>query len=526
MKKTGIISLYPSGKGLDKESVPGSQDIRALTEAKNIIINNRGSLKKFPGVRRLDYSADESDEIQGAVQFIATSGSAQRSEIVRVIGGRVEVLRDDQMVVIDEDNISPTDTVTFEKFGDSLILNFENTRPKVYTSGASSLTNLGVIPGHDIASPTFSRLHDFRLWYGGRGTQPHRLFVSVINNIEDYTLVNGGFSMRVYEGDGDPKGITGISPTFRGDIYAFKWNSIYRISRGQFGYRIDPLSNEVGCVHHNTMVAAQNDIFFVSPFGIHSLANTEKYGAIEEYTVSYPIFEWFQENVNWGASKSMIAAFDKPSNCYLLSYASAGSSINDKILGFNIKSREFFLREDIQYPIVTKYFDFGKQKTLIGSNGDGMGILDSNYTTEFGRAINCKIGTGILFPMKSPKTVVNFTKIWVLAKPTRDSVEFKLRYWINSDLIDEKTLNTQGEASTLQGTVAGEIGTAIIGTSIIGKDKEDIISIGEEIVGSGNSIQLEFEHSPPETDPGQKFEIYGAIIEFDYEEDTTEDTPI
>jgi len=286
-RKTKTSILYPLNKGLDRTSIPGAQDPRSLVSVSNVIINNRGSLKKKPGVRRISYTSEQNEDgnLQGAIHFFATVNGAQASEIVRVIGGRVEALRDEKFVDLGVTDVSPTDTVTFERFANLLIIHFENTPPKQYTIGGA-ISDLTVLTGHSDSPPTFSRVHDFRNWYAGRPDNPHVINISALNNPNDYTLTNGGFSMRINDGDGDPLGLTGLSPTFRGDLFAFKLNAIYRIVAGQYDYGKQQVSGEVGCVHHNTIVATQNDIYFVSTDAIHSLANTDKYGSIEENTMT------------------------------------------------------------------------------------------------------------------------------------------------------------------------------------------------------------------------------------------------
>jgi len=525
MKKTQVSPIYPFGKGLDKTSIPGAQDKRSLNKANNIILNNRGSLRKRPGARRIDYIGDDSGNLQAAIQFFATSGAGQKSEVIRVIGGRIEAIRDGQAVDLGI-QVSDTDTITFERFGNALIIHFENTRPKYYTIGGT-LNDLEVLSGHEDSPPTFSRLHQFRLVYGGRPASPHDLYFSALNDINDYSLANGGFSIRVNDGDGDVVGLTGLSPTFKGDLYAFKFNNIYRIFGSPTGYGVAQITNEVGCVQHNTIIATQNDVFFVSPYAIHSLVNTDKYGSVESSTVSYPIFEYFQDNVNWNASKYMVATYDKPSNCYLLSFASAGSAINDRVLGFNIRTGEFFEWESVYYPTIGKYFDLNRQKSLVGEKDMGLGVLDQDISTDFGKAINVEVTTGIIFPLNNPKTRCDFTKAWILARPTNESTEFDVSYWVDGDLIETVKLDTSAPGAKFNDVQPAIIGQDYkIGSSLIGKDKTDLIVLEMELTGNGNSIQFDFKHEPPEDDPDQSFELYGIIFEFEYIEDKESNTAI
>ena len=518
MRKTRKISVFPLNLGLDKTSIPGTQDARALETAKNIIINNRGSLKKKPGIRRIDYIGNDKRTLQGAVHFFATSGGAQRSEIIRVIGGRIEAIRDGIAVDLGV-SVHPSDVVTFERFANVLIIHLESSPPQRYTIGGT-LSDLTLASGHDDSPPTFSRAHDFRLWYSGRPESPHTITVSIINNPQDYTLVNGAFQMLVNDGDGDPQGITGLSPPFRGDLFAYKYNSIYRIYRNSLWYGIDPITHEVGTVHHNTIVTVQNDVFSVSHGAINSLMNTEKYGAVEEATISSPIYDYFQDIVNWSASKNMIATYDKASNCYLLSFASTGSYDNDKVIGFNITSRQFFEWENVYYPVLTRYFDLGRQVTLIGRADKGLGVLDEKEMTDFDDAISCEVKTGVLFPFKNPSITANFTKVWLYAKPTEESTEVVLKYWIDGNLIESITFDTEGNGTTFEGTAGGVIGSGIIGTQLIGTNKKNFIILEAELRGEGNSIEFQLNHTPPATDSSQNCEIYGIEYEIDFMEDT------
>src|SRR3990167_3449576 len=217
MKKDDSILVYPLGLGLDTESIPGAQDKKSFVFLKNIVLNNKGSIKKMPGVERIPYSGKEEGNLQGACQFFVTTGGSQRSEIVRVKNGRVEAIRNENIVDLGL-SVNPMDTVSFTRFANVLVIHFENTRPQKYTVGGA-LSNLGIQASHVASPPAFSSIFRFRLVYAGLPNDPHGMRFSVIDNLDDYSLANGGFPMSVYAGDGDPVGITGISPEFRGNLY-------------------------------------------------------------------------------------------------------------------------------------------------------------------------------------------------------------------------------------------------------------------------------------------------------------------
>ena len=515
MRQTKKFKLFPLNKGLDLSSIPGGQDPRSLTKAINIVLRNRGSSRKAPGIRSLGYAGDKS-EIQGATQFFGTVGGAQVAEIVQVRKGRVEVIRNNQTVDLGLE-VSPSDAVVFEKFGNKLIIHFENTAPKTFTAGATELEELNIIESHKLIPPGFSVKHDFSLWYGGRGNQPDRITKSAIDDIGNYSLNAGGNQFRISEGDGDPVGVTGLSKTFRGSLFAFKFNSIHRIVRSQFGYGIEEFAQNVGCVHHNTITTLRNDIFFTSSVGIHSLSATEQFGDLKEAVISDPIFEWFQENVNWAASKYMKSAYDSQSNSYILTYPSYGKPTPNRILGFNIFTKEFWEWWDCEYPSVSEYFDVGRRTVMVACNEKGLGVIDDQISTRYGSEFTMQVKTGIIFPLDEKQSEINFTKAWLFVKPMLNSFDLVVKWYVDDELAGEKTLDPAG------GGTGSQIGVDIIGgTETIQGNKKRFLSIPFELNSEGSCIEFEI-IATPDGENDTKIEIYGLEFEFEYGEDS--DTP-
>ena len=514
MKKTATKSIFPLSLGLHKTFVPGTQDPRSLIKAKNISLRTKPSIKKMPGIRRIPHTGGN-DGVQGAIQFFCTVGNSQIDEIIRVRKGRLEVIRNENIIDLGI-SVSESDTPTFERFENVLIIHFENSRPVYYTAGGTSVTNLSIIASHVLTPPRFSRGHDYRLFYSGRNADPHKIWASAVNSITNYTLLAGGFSMRVRNGDGDPVGITGISPPFRGDIYAFKWNSIHRIYRSNYGYGIDTLTDENGAIHHNAIVSTQNDIYYVSPFGIHSLTMTDKYGAAEGATITYPIYDYFQKSINWSNAKNMILKYDKASNTLLLSYSSSGSMTNDRVLGYNILTKQFF-EWHYELPVLGNYFDFGIQKTLVHSSDVGTGYLDEDSHLIGEQGIDMEIETGPIFPLENPKGRVIFTNGWLIAKPTSKNILINIFVSIDGKQEISTEVDTFGDG---EGAVINPDTGGIIGTDLIGWNREDMAILPFKCEGEGASVKFRITQEPPENDPDQECELFGILFEFESIEDS------
>lgn len=515
MKVTQKKFIYPLSKGMDLTSIPGTQDPAALRSAKNTIVRNRPSLRKRPGLRRIPYIGNEGG-VQGAIHWFATIGSAPRDEIVRVRKGRVEALREigpNRQFVDLGVQVSPTDRVTFERFINVLIIHFQNSPPLYYTMGGS-LTELPILSSHLTSPPTFSRTHDFRLWYGGRGVNPHRLWVSAPGDPFTYDLLDGGFSMGVYEGDGDPVGLTGLSPSFRGALFPYKWLATYKITLTGYGYRVDPISTEAGAVSHNAICGTKSDIYSVDVNAIRSLALTEQYGAEEPYTLTYPIYEWFQNEVNFSAANEIYLTFDSRTNCLLMSYVSSGSDVINRVLGMNTIKKEFFYWDECEYPSMGKYVEFGKPYTFVSDETRGCCILDLEENTLDGDPIELDLQFDVIFPAGDPKSRVTMTQGWVLARPTRKSIEVKVSYQLDGAQEIDLIVNTQGSS---YGAI---IGASLVAQGIIGKISDDLIAIPFECVGECGSIAFHVKQTPPEDDADQSCEIYGLLYEYMYGEDS------
>lgn len=524
MKKTQFAPIYPMNRGLDKSAVPGTQDVKSLKRATNIVLRTKPSLKKRPGLRRIPHIG-EARGVQAVTHFIATDGNSQKSEIIRARNGRLEALREvgpgePSFVDLGVD-FSPTDVVTFERFNQILIINFENSPPLYYSIGGTP-TPLSILTSHLKSPPGFSRNHDFRLWYSGRPADPHRMWVSAINNPQDYSLNGGGFSLRVRDGDGDPVGITGISQPFRGDLYVYKWSHIYRIPATPYGYGVMEITDEAGAVHHNAIKMTKNDVYSVSNSAIHSLALTDKYGGAEEATITYPIYEYFQENVNWADARRMVLTYDSPTSTLLLSYTSSSSSSPDRVLGWNSVTKEFFEWENCEYPSMFTYFDMGnRKKTAVNDEEHGLCVLDDKESTLNGDPITFDIETGVIFPMGNPKLRITLTNAWLICKPTTKSVSISVSYSLDGGQSITRVVDSQGEGfGALIKSGDQGLGGGVIGDEVIGKMKEDMIILPFKCVGEAGSVSFRVTQTPPDDDADQSCEIYGIIYEFDYNEDT------
>lgn len=531
MKQTRKYTVWLN-RGLDLTSVPGTQNPSSLKICKGVSLSTRPSLKKRPGLIRIP-SVGNNDGVQNAIQFIANYGGSKISEFFRVRNGRYEALRDVDGAdlewveiklqasngTLSDISVNPTDKVTFEQMNNILIISVENSPPVYYTI-KGYLKYLQIRATHQLLPPTFFKKMDYRLCYGGIENDRDRLFISSTANIEDYTLLGGGFGIRFDDGDGDPIGLTGMSEKFRGRNYVTKWSHIYELYRGDYGYAINAVTDEVGALSQTCICTTERDIYVVDTTGIHSIMSISQAGAAEEATLTYPIYDHFQEDVNWSAYKNFHLTYEKQTSTLWFVYTSAGSSTNDKILGINIRTREVFELENSPYTAIGRCFYYNRARTFVHDEINGLNLLDKDTTTIGSSAINVDIATGVIFPTNNPKDQVNLTEAWLLCKPTNKDTTITIEYSLDGKSPQTRTVNSYG--SGYGAIISSEEIGGIIGTDYIGRMPSDMAALPFKFEGECAGVEFRIRQEPPENDIDQDFEAYAIVFSYDYEEDSSQ----
>lgn len=281
-----------------------------LLRAENIFYNLRGGVRKCGGTSKYNATTIESgEEIRGMFEFVkvGTAGSATRK---RVVHAGTKILKDDNDGTFTsiftglEDNKIPNYCV----FEDVLIISSDSTVDVPKTWDQSSAANLGGSPPNF----SFAVSHVNRVWAAGDAAVPSRLYYSSLLNAAQWNGTGDSGSIDVSPDDGDI--ITGIYP-YRGRLIVFKgpnFGSIHVVSGQTVAtFARDILVPGVGAVWQNLLFPFGNDLGFVSPDGlVRSLRTTEKFGDLEQATLSLPIQSWLLENVTVSSLKKGWAATD------------------------------------------------------------------------------------------------------------------------------------------------------------------------------------------------------------------------
>lgn len=373
--------------------------------------------------------------------------------------------------------------------------------------------------GQPVQEATILRTHLGRLWTNNP-LFPDRLYYS---QTSDHTVWGGwgdSGAIDIGVGDGDPVGITAIFPTFKGDLFVAKRTKLYRITgTSPDDFVITKISDGIGCVSHNSVVAVgQDDVFWVSEKGVHSLQAVASYGDFTSNDVSVDIQKTFNESFTrsrlpqvWGcyleSINSVAFAVTESSG---LNRALTTSAVNNAVYLYNIPQKAWYRWFDIpcQAMIVAndadrKRFYFGTHtgraaKSFNGTNYDI--VADGTQ-----RAIAMRVATGQILLDNNPYTMKAIKRFGIVYRPRG---KHNVSVTINVDNYPISPENTLSFSEVGSGALLGS--TFILGQSKLGSSTI-LASYTRTVDGLGRSVKVTIEQNQI----GGGVEIQGFFIEYE-----------
>lgn len=165
-------------------------------------------------------------------------------------------------------------------------------------------------------------MHRGRMYVGGGDALPYTVYVSVLDNHNDY-LNSGTLLFQIYPGEGDLC-VGGIS--WRNKAYIFKFPyGVYVLDdsstdTSQWGWK--RISKYVGAISQASIVEADDEVYFVSPDGyIHALSAVQESGDVRSSAVKgIEIGPYLRENTDFSrvptATWSGFRAYPVPQGIY------------------------------------------------------------------------------------------------------------------------------------------------------------------------------------------------------------------
>jgi len=390
-----------------------------------------------------------------------------------------------------------------------------------YWDGATTLAlDLTTNPNYDPTDPnppscSLLQTHLGRLWTNDKSNFDRLHFSETFNPFKWQGAGDSG-AIDVGTGDGDPEGIIAIFPTFKGELFVAKRTKLYRISGfTPETFQVILVSDGIGAISQNAVVPVeQDDIYWISERGIHSLNATASFGDVESKFVSADIQKTFNDDFTKTRLKNSWGAYLNTINSIAFAITLSTKTFNNDLFLYNIPLRAWYKWPDIDCESLITATDAAQKRFYLGgSNGRVFKTFtgDNFDTNNAGSQVSVpfKVKTGRIFPDNSPYTFKGYKKFSLVFRPI-GSQTISSMIKIDSQLEQSLAFGQTGSVDLL-GT------TFILGSSILGA--EFIMEpYTQSIEGFGRGIQITLEQN----DANESVEIQGFMVEYEQAGDSQE----
>jgi hypothetical protein len=495
--RTQLFQQIPWQGGLntsqDESMIPPNQ----LTNANNVVFDTRGSRKKRDGIKH-----NWDDVTSGSVSIIGLHdfwyGTSSKTQRLISVGNNRTVRSYNAGTAT---SLTVSGTAWSGTLTSCSMVTFNNLCI-VAVSGSGNVvkkySGSGDVEDLDGTPPEASILcsHLGRLWTNDK-TNKDRIHCSPTH---DHTKWNGSGDSWAFDigvGDGDPDGVTAMV-SFKGNLFIFKRNKLYRMTGySPETFTFELVSSGVGCISHNSIALIdQDDVYFVSTRGVHSLNATQAYGDFQGAFLSYDIQRTFNDSISRSRLQFSWGAYLDNINSFALALSTSGSSTNDVIYLYHIPLKAWYV-----WP--KKRFYLGSNVTRVSKtfNGTNYDISTSGTNT----AIQFRVTTGLIFPDNNPYTAKAFKRFILYYKPSgTHSITATIR-------VDNKSLNSENAISFTNTSSSALLGsTFTLGVSLLGSSAVvGPYSMSIEGIGRGFKVDL------TQTGTDEQIEIQGFAVEYE-----------
>jgi hypothetical protein len=377
---------------------------------------------------------------------------------------------------------------------------------------SNNANNNGVFGINYIVTPPQASLvgqHQGRMWCNDK-TNVDRIHYSPISNPEVWQGLGDSGAIDIGVGDGDPEGITAFW-SFKGILFVAKRTKLYKISGfSPEEYQVELVSSGVGCISHNSVAYIdQDDVFFVSEKGVHSLVATDTYGDFQGSYVSADIQQTFNEDFQRNRLKYCWAAYINNLNSVAFAFSDnqVSQDENNAIWLYNIPLKSWYTWPNVSCESLITVSDEDQRRIYVGTSTTRVAKTENgtNYdvnTSGNNTALTFTAKTGVIFVDGDPYTVKAFKKLSLVYRPNGASTVTALVKIDNYPL--QSIAFTESGSSDLLGS------SFVLGSSVLSSEPV-LAPYTQSIDGYGRGIQITFEQSGTD----EAIEIQGFAIEYE-----------
>lgn len=345
MAKTGPGELRTYGQfdfsgGLDVKSSPQFIASRSklrnrLTRANHVVLRRSGGVTKRLDTATYNTSTlGASVQITGGFQFRHSNGTDYN--LCGTSDGRIVRLNSNGTTTNLATGLTTSTRWYFTQYEDLAIICNRADAPRTYDG-----TTLGTLAGSPPSTGGPVAAHGNRVLFLD-ATQRSRLTWSALNDPEDYTSANNAGSVQVMDRDGSD--CLWLLPEFYGECLIGKTRHVYRLQgTSPSTYAITnvvPLQVSIGGISHQGVVFGNNDGWWISQRGVHSVRTAQEFGDLRESFPSERIDDYFVPNTNFTVSLNQltlaVAAYDPQHNRLYFGVDTDNDAQNDTLLVLDV----------------------------------------------------------------------------------------------------------------------------------------------------------------------------------------------
>jgi len=346
-------------------------------------------------------------------------------------------------------------------------------------------------------------VHDHHLIAAGVENNLNTVYYSAYNNPTDFGtgVGSGGGSVTISD---QVVGIKG----FREDLIVFCENSIHKlinINESQ-NIRIDPITENVGCLSGYSVQEIGGDLVFLAPDGIRTVAGTARIGDVELGTVSkaiQPLLSELARNIDDYTITSLVI---REKSQYRLYYTNPNSSnANQKGIIGTLRPNGFQWSETLGLEVTDVNSNFDNNGVEVYYHGDTNGYV---YTHDVGYTFD---GTNISAIYETPDydygdfgtlKTLHYIKISITPE---SNIQPTLRVRFDYSSADVP----QPSDIVLDSVPAPAIfGDAVFGSAVFGAAEQPLVR--ESLVGSGHSNNFRFSSN----DSNSPYIVNGFYVDY------------
>jgi len=350
----------------------------------------------------------------------------------------------------------------------------------IHYSG-SALTHLSTSGAP--TNPKFCEEFKQHIFLAGYSSNPNAIRHSAPNSYTDFSALNGAGEIVV----GDE--IVNIKK-IHNDLLIFCKRSLYRlVGNNVFDWQLQKISSNIGSIAPDSIQEYNNDLMFLAPDGIRTVAETEKIGDTELGVLSKPVGTAVTDIINtYSETGSIASVVVRAKGQYRMfgSLSTLTTATQQGILASRVKEQPAVLEwgkllgfdaycADSGYISKTEY-------VLHGARDGGV------YKQEYGNSFN---GSNVYALYVTPQ--------WTFGDPTIRKTLYKLNTYYRLEGNANVTVGTvldYNDSSVLQPpnvSFTSQMGVAIYGSAIYGTDiygGNNFPVTKTNLIGSGHTAGL------------------------------------